>query len=150
MRKIALLLTLIMVFTVTLPALAANPFTDVPLGHWAYDAIAKVAELGIMEGTPQGDFNGQAPMTRYQMAKTTAAIVDLLEEKNAQLKAEQKKEVQQIVDALKAEFNEELKLVKADVNQNKEDIKDLKGKVDFNKKLSIVAIVLSLVAVASN
>jgi len=139
-----------MVFTVTLPALAANPFTDVPLGHWAYDAIAKVAELGIMEGTPQGDFNGQAPMTRYQMAKTTAAIVDLLEEKNAQLKAEQKKEVQQIVDALKAEFNEELKLVKADVNQNKEDIKDLKGKVDFNKKLSIVAIVLSLVAVASN
>ena len=29
---------------------AANPFSDVPAGHWAYDSIAKLAAAGVVEG----------------------------------------------------------------------------------------------------
>lgn len=33
-------------------ALAANPFSDVPAGHWAYAAVAKLAAAGIVDGYP--------------------------------------------------------------------------------------------------
>ncbi len=36
MKKLALVLVLVLVFA--LPVLA-NPFVDVPLNHWAYDAV---------------------------------------------------------------------------------------------------------------
>ena len=29
---------------------AANPFSDVPAGHWAYNSIAKLAAEGVVEG----------------------------------------------------------------------------------------------------
>ncbi|SJZ47004.1 S-layer homology domain-containing protein [Selenihalanaerobacter shriftii] len=150
MKRIALLLTFIMLLTVAMPVLAANPFTDVPLGHWAYDAISKVAELGLMEGTPEGDFNGEESMTRYEMAVTTARIADMVEKKSAQLSDGQKKEVQQMLSALETEFSQELELVKAEVEQNKSDINTLKKKSETNNKLSIAAIVIAIIAAASN
>ena len=30
---------------------AANPFVDVPAKHWAYDAVTKLAQAGILEAT---------------------------------------------------------------------------------------------------
>ncbi|MBQ1876547.1 MAG: S-layer homology domain-containing protein, partial [Selenomonas sp.] len=27
---------------------AANPFSDVPAGHWAYDAVAQLAQDGVI------------------------------------------------------------------------------------------------------
>ena len=35
---------------VTASAYAANPFSDVPAGHWAYDSIAKLAAAGVIDG----------------------------------------------------------------------------------------------------
>ncbi len=35
-------------------ALAANPFSDVPAGHWAYGAVAKLAAEGVVDGYPDG------------------------------------------------------------------------------------------------
>lgn len=148
MKKVALFLTLVMVLTVAAPALASNPFTDVPLGHWAYDAISKVAELGIMQGTPEGEFNGEKAMSRYEMAITTAKIADMVEENGAQLSEGEKKEVEQMVNKLQEEFSKELKMIKEDVEQNKKDVKALKGKADTNRKIGIAAIVLSLLAAA--
>ena len=29
---------------------AANPFSDVPADHWAYDAVAELADEGVIEG----------------------------------------------------------------------------------------------------
>ena len=39
-------------------ALAANPFSDVPAGHWAYAAVAKLAAAGIVDGYPDGTYKG--------------------------------------------------------------------------------------------
>ena len=33
---------------------AANPFSDVPMEHWAYDAVAQLADDGIVEGYGDG------------------------------------------------------------------------------------------------
>jgi hypothetical protein len=46
----------------------ANPFADVPANSWAYDAVAKLAADGYIQGYPDGQFKGQRPMTRYEMA----------------------------------------------------------------------------------
>jgi hypothetical protein len=150
MKRIALFLAVIMVLTIAAPVLAANPFTDVPMGHWAYDAISEVAELGIMKGAPEGDFEGEREMTRYEMAVTTARIAEMVEKNGVQLSAGEEAEVQDLLSALKAEFTDELDLLKADVDQNQKDLDALQEKVDTNRKIGIAAIVLSLVAVASN
>lgn len=42
-------------------AFAANPFSDVPQGHWAYASLAKLSGSGILEGYPDGTFKGSAP-----------------------------------------------------------------------------------------
>lgn len=43
-------------------------FPDTPENHWAYDYVATLAGNGILEGYPDGYFNGDRPITRYEMA----------------------------------------------------------------------------------
>lgn len=45
-----------------------TPYADVPRGHWAYKAVERLAELGLIEGGKDGLFHGDRPMTRYEMA----------------------------------------------------------------------------------
>ncbi len=61
-----------MALGVTASAYAANPFSDVPAGHWAYDSISKLAAAGVIEGYPDGTFGGDKLMTRYEMAQIVA------------------------------------------------------------------------------
>lgn len=51
---------------------AANPFVDVPKGHWAYDSIAQLANAGVVDGLEDGLFAGEKIMTRYEMAQIVA------------------------------------------------------------------------------
>ena len=37
---------------------AANPFSDVPRDHWAYDAVTQLAADGVVEGYGDGTFRG--------------------------------------------------------------------------------------------
>ena len=57
---------------VTASAYAANPFSDVPAGHWAYDSVNKLAAAGIVDGYGNGTFGGDRLMTRYEMAQIVA------------------------------------------------------------------------------
>ena len=43
-------------------------FPDVPKNHWAYDYVTKLAQEGYIEGYPDGNFKGDAMMTRYEFA----------------------------------------------------------------------------------
>ena len=78
MKKIVLALVLVLAFA--LPALA-NPFVDVPLNHWAYDAVQSLAAKGIVIGYPDGTFGGNRALTRYEFAMATARAVGYLEQK---------------------------------------------------------------------
>ncbi|MDY9922164.1 MAG: S-layer homology domain-containing protein [Synergistota bacterium] len=53
-------------------AFAANPFMDVPAGHWAYDAVAQLAARGVVSGYQDGTYSGAQHATRYEMASVVA------------------------------------------------------------------------------
>ena len=80
MRKLIAITTLMALVAFAAPALAANPFMDVPMNSWAYDAVSQLAASGIVSGYPDGTFKGNQPMTRYEMASIVAralATVDM-------------------------------------------------------------------------
>jgi hypothetical protein len=59
---------------------ATNPFVDVPLNHWAYDAVSQLATRSILSGYPNGAYKGKQPVTRYEMASALArglAVTDM-------------------------------------------------------------------------
>ncbi len=67
MKRIAsLLLTILLVLTLSLPALAASTsaFPDVPAGHWAAGEIAAADQAGLFQGDERGNFLPEATLTR--------------------------------------------------------------------------------------
>ena len=65
--KKSLVLAMAMALGVSATAFAANPFSDVPAGHWSYASVSKLAAAGIVDGYPDGTFKGDNLMTRYEM-----------------------------------------------------------------------------------
>ena len=78
---------------------AANPFSDVPTDHWAYDAVNQLAKDGVVEGYGDGTYQGDKEITRYEMAQIVA---------KAMTKEDISKADKALVDKLAAEFSDEL------------------------------------------
>ena len=78
---------------------AANPFSDVPRDHWAYDAVTQLASDGVIEGYGDGTFRGDRNITRYEMAQMVA---------KAMAKGNMSASDRALVDRLAAEFADEL------------------------------------------
>ena len=72
MKKMFALLAVAVLMAFAAPALAANPFADVPMNHWAYDAVAQLASSGCLVGYPDGSYKGPQPATRYEVAAIVA------------------------------------------------------------------------------
>ena len=70
--KKSLVLNLALAMGISANCAAANPFSDVPAGHWAYGSIAKLAAAGIVDGYGDGTYRGDRLMTRYEMAQIVA------------------------------------------------------------------------------
>lgn len=81
-------------------------FPDTPENHWAYDYVAVVAGNGILEGYPNGRFDGSSEMTRYEMA----AVIYRLMTKGIQ-----------VDERMLKEFAPELARVKVDTLTHHED-----------------------------
>ena len=81
MKKLAVLAAVVVMAALAAPAFSmTNPFMDVPMNHWAYDAIGQLAANGILSGFPDGTYKGQQQTTRYEMASALArslAVVDM-------------------------------------------------------------------------
>lgn len=56
----------------SLPALAANPFVDVPSDSWAYKSVVELADAGIIQGVDGQYFQGHRNITRYEAAEMVA------------------------------------------------------------------------------
>ena len=78
---------------------AANPFSDVPADHWAYDAVSQLAADGVIEGYGDTTFRGNQNITRYEMAQMIAKAMA----KTAVSAADKA-----LIDKLAAEFSDEL------------------------------------------
>lgn len=80
MKRIALVLTLVLVLSMSATSFAAsNPFSDLPAGHWAYDSIVQLAAVGLVEGYPDGTFGGARTLTRYEASMIFARALARLE-----------------------------------------------------------------------
>ncbi len=76
MKKMLAVVAAASLVAVAAPAFAANPFSDVPMNHWAYDAIEQLAAKGILEGYPNGTYRGGRTMTRYEIACMVARLMN--------------------------------------------------------------------------
>ncbi len=102
----------------TASAHGADPFGDVPAGHWAYDSIEKLAAAGVIDGCGAGTFGGAKLMTRYEMAQIAARAMA----KGAN------------VDKLAAEFADELDALGVRVAnlEKKADAVKIAGEIRFH------------------
>jgi len=100
-KRLVVVLTLVLAVVFAGTAFAAtNPFVDVPKGHWAYDAVSRLAQDGVIMGDSATVFNGGKVVTRYEMAKVVANAVSKMDTANA--------EDQALIEKLSKEFADEL------------------------------------------
>lgn len=150
MKKTAYLL-IVAVLVLAAPAFAQGPFNDVPTDHWAYDAVNKLQNDGIIIGYPDGTFGGKRAMSRYEFATAIARMLPLLDQDLSAYAT--KAELQQAIaglkipegadlskmatkadlDALKRlidEFRDTLAQLGVDVDALKRDVAALAARVD--------------------
>ncbi len=80
MMKCSLAFSLSAILSMASPAWAADAFRDVPVGHWAYQAVEAVAiKRDFMKPYADGLFHGEDPFTRAQLSVALAELIELLE-----------------------------------------------------------------------
>ena len=63
-------------------------FKDIPAGHFAGEAVSKMATAGVMAPDKKGTgFNGNKPVTRYELALTLWRFAQYLERADKQHKS---------------------------------------------------------------
>jgi len=135
----------------------AAEFPDVPRGHWAYEAINRLAAAGIIEGREGGVYVGNASMTRYEFAVAIARLLDKigtgpdLTEINNRLTALEnapkggttvapditRAEVLQLIAALRTEFADELARLGVRVGDLEGRVNALENKVPAPPRVTI-------------
>jgi len=75
--KVKLIASVVLMLFVVF-AFAQLPLKDVPVNHWAYDAVKTLVEAGVLTGMPDGTFQGNQPLTRYQAALAFKKLIDYL------------------------------------------------------------------------
>ena len=111
MKKFMAVLAVVALVAFAAPAFAANPFADVPAGHWAYDAVAQLAADGLISGYPDGQFKGPQKATRYEVAAMVARAAA-----NGDAKHASKKDIE-LLKKLMVEFKDELDALGAKVDK---------------------------------
>ena len=92
----------------------ADSFSDVPKDHWSYEALDYLAKNGVIEGYADGTFQGNRTMSRYEMAAITARA---MQASNLDIGA------RSVLEKLEKEYDSELAALRAQVEQNTEDIR---------------------------
>ncbi|MEG1501931.1 MAG: S-layer homology domain-containing protein [Synergistaceae bacterium] len=111
MKKFLAVLAVVAIVAFAAPAFAANPFMDVPAGHWSYDAVAQLAARGVVSGYPDGAFKGAQPATRYEMASVVARALAKVDAEKAS------KQDLEMLKKLVMEFKDELDALGVKVNK---------------------------------
>lgn len=81
-------------------AAVAQSFSDVPTGHWAYDAVTSLAKAGLVDGYGDKSFKGDRTLSRYEFAIIVTKAMDKFD------KADDAN--RQLIDKLSVEFASEL------------------------------------------
>jgi len=136
---------LIFLFLFSLSAIPvlADPFSDVPQDHWAYDAVQMLEEKGLVEGYPDGLFKGDRPMTRYEMAMVVARVIAKLEQVQASipempdLSIYATKQDLETLNRLLEEFRSELDALGVRVNNIEDSLGKLTSRVEELERITL-------------
>ena len=135
------ILSLFIAFLLLSSVTYANPFSDVPKSHWAYEAVNKLSEKGLISGYPDGSFKGEKLVSRYAFAMVTAKLLALVEQKSKENSIEDLGDDDfETIKVLVLEFGEDMFLMglrlkdiqsefnnlKTETNNLKNDIKEIK------------------------
>jgi len=137
-----LLLVMALTLVMSLPVLA-DPFSDVPQDHWAYDAVQMLEEKGLVEGYPDGLFKGDRAMTRYEMAMVVARVIAKLEQVQASipeipdLSIYATKQDLETLNKLLDEFRNELDALGVRVNNIEDSLGKLTARVEELERVKI-------------
>lgn len=83
-------------------------FPDVPANHWAYEYVTKLKHAGILTGYPDGNFDGDRMMTRYEFAAIVYRAIMAGAASNPALSQDG------TLDKLAKEFSPEMKHIRID------------------------------------
>ena len=83
-------------------------FPDVPANHWAYEYVTKLKQDGILTGYPDGNFDGDRMMTRYEFAAIVYRAIMAGAASNPALSQDG------TLDKLAKEFSPEMKHIRID------------------------------------
>ncbi len=109
---------------------SADPFSDLPTSHWAYEAVKSMAEKGIIQGFPDNTFKGNTNVTRYQIAMITAQALANIEEKKANVAGSDLDSLEKLT----VEFADELSLLGVKITSLEDNMQVLKDDVSTLKK----------------
>ena len=124
MKRIAAVLAIAATAAFAAPAMSAtNPFMDVPMNHWAYDAIGILAGHGILSGYPDGFYKGQQPTTRYELASSLARSLSIVDMTKAS------KQDVEMLKRLVVEFKDELEALGVRVDELDERVAVLENRL---------------------
>lgn len=135
MKRITMVMVLAFVLA-TVASYAANPFSDVPVTHWAYKAVNELAAKKLIEGYGDDTFRGEKHVTRYTLATILARMlqnIEQLTEKALGDKLVTKSDLQTL-EKLTVEFADELALLGVKVTALEDDMQVVKEDVSTLKK----------------
>ncbi len=95
----------------------AQEFPDVPAGSYAEEAVARLADLGIVLGFPDGTFRGNDAFTRYQAALVVSRLLDVVD-------------AEMLTDADLDTVRNALQELASDVAANEQAVSDLQAAID--------------------
>jgi hypothetical protein len=117
--------------------IARAEFPDVPIDHWAYDAVSYLEDEGFVIGYPDGTFGGDRTLTRYEFAMVVSRIYDQFLERLNSAGEEPAVDTQAVVDMLMDEFQPEIDELRGLIEANTARIDILETSMtDVNTKLT--------------
>ena len=96
-------------------------FSDLQKTHWAYDAVEKAVEAGIIDGVG-GNYLGNRLLNRFEMAMITAKILGKYQRGEVQIPASAHQKVLTNLQALITEFASELEKLNIKVAEVEEQL----------------------------
>lgn len=140
------------VLAIGAPSYAQGQFADVPIDHWAYEAVSQLQDAGIIIGYPDGTFSGKRALTRYEFAVALQRAIPVIQSGMGTIPSTSqfatKKELEDAIASLKGsgtavpdsgdlaafkksldEFRDELSAAGVDLDAVKRDVSGLEERV---------------------
>ncbi len=120
-RVITSLLVCVLLFTTSLPAIAATQVKDISSSHWAYQSVKELVGKGYMSLYEGNKFKGEDKVSRYELAEVVAEVLSNIEKGQV---VPEKGDVLTLK-SLATEFRSELVEVVSQSEDLKYEIKDI-------------------------